>query len=312
MEPWKETPQIGKLSYYFLARHTGEFRFDPVRVLSPKEKPVALPTGPAFWTAQVDVQKRWLYLQVDGWDENLTRWTTLWHTLDIVEGAVPTDPTEDEVCAALDEARDIAWRYNVASMWVDCGYKTEVVKPWCMRQGEGVNGLVGRAQGQYQQMRITGKVQELPPGTPTELVQLRLQDDGSLLWFFEVDRLKDDIYARLFTAQGSPGYHWFARDAANEKRTDAAKGEGSVGYIFRHYMHVKQEFKEVAGRLVRHWVERGRQDFFDLAAYGLAGAYITIAAMRAAQPEEPPQRAKPKKRTAEGLASGVPAIRTEY
>lgn len=284
--PDKEEQKAKEISFGFLARHAGDFPFDPLRALSPEGSvsKAPLPEGIVCLVGEVDVQKRWLYVALDAFAADMTRWTLLWHVIAIVPEGADEDPTEDHLRRALDEARHLLMdTYGASSMWVDCGYRYEgfrdhVVKTWCHGQGDGVNGLVGRSTGQ--QARMTGKVQEIPAGIPVDIIQCRLQDDGSLLWFFDVDKLKDEVHARLFRSPGSPGYHWFARESANAERTDRSKGPGSHGWIFRHYMNAKQVFEKSGGKSVRRWHETGHHDLWDLAAYGYAGAVVTLADLK--------------------------------
>jgi hypothetical protein len=293
--PDKEVLKPKELSFGMLARHTGDFSYDPLRALNsdPTIRRSPLPEGPRFYVGEVDVQKRWLYVALDGFDNDLTRWTVLWHVIEIIPEGSDEDPREDHLRRALDAARTLLIdTYGAASMWVDCGYKFEgfkdhVVKTWCHEQGDGVNGLVGRSTGQ--QVRMTGKVQELPPGVPSDIIQCRLQDDGSLLWFLDVDRLKDEARSRLFREPGSPGCHWFAREAANERRDGRAQGAGNHGWIFRHYVNAKQVFETVNGKIQRRWHETSQHDLHDLCAYGLAGAWVTMADLQdsQAQPADP-------------------------
>lgn len=307
--PFKEEARSKEISFPFLAKHAGDFQFDPLRALSDgKTAKTPIPQGVSFKVGGVDVQKDVLYIALDGFDRELTRWTLLWHVLEVVPEGSLEDPTEERMRQALDQARHILMDlYGAASMWVDVGYKYEgfqdhVVKTWCHEQSDGVNALVGRSTGQ--QGRITGKLQELPPGVPADIIQCRLQDDGSLLWFLDVDRLKDEVHARLFRTPGSPGYHWFAREAANEERTDRSKGPGSAGWIFSHYMRSKRVLDTVNGKTVRVWREIGRHDLWDLAGYGLAGAYVTLAEL---QQEEEAEKTK-----SPGYSEQSTRIRTKY
>jgi len=305
--PWKEDMQVRELSTRFLAQHTGEFHFDPLRDLDPELPHAALPEGPEFWTCSIDVQLKRLYLMIDGWDFDLTRWSTHWRVLDILEEEARYDPTEDELRAALDKAWALSFeRYNCESLWIDAGFRAgnlpeHVILKWC-HEHDFCNPLVGRSATEYAKM--TGKSQPLPDDVPAGTIQLRLQADGNGLWFFEVDRLKDDLYGRLFRAEGSPGYHWFAREAANEKRSDRSHGRLNPGWIFNHFMKVKREIsRDNRGREIRIWRERGAHDMVDVAAYGLAGAIVTRAYLLEENATD--QEAKPD-------AAGSLSIRTSY
>jgi len=155
---------------------------------------------------------------------------------------------------------------------------------------------------------MAGKSQDLPAGVPSDLIQCRLQDDGSYLWFLDVDRIKDEVHSRLFRSPDSPGYHWFAREAANAQRTDRSKGPGNQGWIFQHYMRVKRviEADKRTGRTTRRWDEVGQHDLWDLAAYALAGAWVTLADLQDADAQQATATAPLD------VAAGAAGIRTRY
>ena len=279
--PWEEDSRTTDLSPAFLAQHTGDFHFDPLRDLSPSNPPAPLPEGPEFWTYTIDVQKRWLYEELDGWDMDLTRWTTFWRVREIVPQDRDYDPTEQDLIDALNAAWKTAFvRYNARSLWVDAGYNPEnlpvqVVRKWASEH-DACNPLLGRASSQY--AKITGKNCELPADVPQSCIQARIQDDDSLLWFLDVDQLRDELYNRLFRAQGAKGYHWFAREAADTTRTRRTTGRAEPGWIFKHYLSVKREIRrDNAGREVRIWKEGARHDMVDVGLYALAGAIVTRA-----------------------------------
>lgn len=293
--PWRTKRNEMDVTYPFLAEHvTDEYTHDPLRAHSPGVAPDPLPAGIKFRTGQIDVQKRWLYITVDGWDHDLTDWTLFYSVVPIVpEGLGAEVPTRDMIRDALDAALAVfVDPYAVDSVWVDTGYTHEgeqenIVRRWCAEQGDGVNALVGRSQGQMS--RMSGERVELAPEIP-DMIQCRRQPSGDLLWFLDVDRLKDEVYFRLFRPRGAPGYHYFPLDAANETRSDRSRGPASPGWIFQHYMRAKRIITQhpKTGHEVRIWREVGRQDLWDLAAYALAGAYVTVANLQQDEPAAVP------------------------
>ncbi len=304
--PHKEAVNPQVMSFGLLASRACDVPYDPLRAVSPNADRAPLPEQIAFWTGAVDCQKRVLYIQADAWTADLTRYTLLWSVVEITPEDSIADPTEQQVWLALDRADHILnGIYRCASTWWDTGYKPEgshehIIRKWLTAHGDGYNALVGRATSQFS--RMTGRKVDLPPEVPDTMIQCRKQDDGSRLWFLDVDKLKDDVYGRLFRQPDAPGAHFFARDAANANRTDRSKGPGSCGWIFSHYMRVKREYGDgPSGRLTRTWIEHGRHDLFDLAAYGLAAAYVTAAYTR--PDPEPADEPQPRPQT---------TIRTSY
>ena len=309
--PWEEKELAKQVSYGLLARHAGEYPFDPLGAIS--SRPAGpLPEGVEFTIGTVDVQKAQLYFAVDGYAvDGLTRWTLAYGVEEIVPEGATSDPTERDICRALDAVLDVLDRYQCDSVWVDSGYRYEgtlghTVREWCRVQREHVHPIVGRAHGQME--RMTGKRMDLPPDVP-DLIQARYQDDGGHLFFLDVDRLKDEVHFRLFREEGMPGYHWFPRDAANDARTDRARGAGSQGWIFSHYMRAKREIRinKVSGREERVWRETGRYDLWDCSAYSLAGAMLTAAEIR-----EERELAAARREPVRGAGGGASSIRTRY
>lgn len=312
--PWKMDAQAIALSYAFLAGHVEDYHFDPLGAITTgRPAPSTIPPGIHFRIGAVDVQKRNLYVSCDGFDKDLTCWTLFWHVVEIVQEGSDAAPDETHLRQALDEALHLlADLYRCDSIWIDAGYKHEgaqrdVVKLWCAEQGPGVNALVGRAAGAME--RMTGERLELAEDVP-EMIQCRLQPTGQNLWFFDVDRLKDEAYFRLFRVAGSPGYHYFPAEAANAERTDRSRGEGAAGWIFSHYMRSKRVITQDrrTGREIRIWEERGRHDLWDLAGYALGGAYITRAEVIQAEKSQA-SVAAPESSSSASLPGG---IRTKY
>jgi phage terminase large subunit GpA-like protein len=289
--PYMPAISAAQLSYRFLADHAGDYSYDPRGVLREEgeEPPEGRePDGIVFRICAVDVQKRELYVLVDGYDRELGCWSLLWTVVEIVQEGITRDPSEEDLRVALDRALAIAHAYECASLWVDTGFRHEgmqehVVRRWCAEQS--ACPLVGRSQGVMNV--LTGKRMELPPDVP-DMIQARQQPDSTVLWFLDVDRLKDEVYYRLFREKASPGYHWFARQAANERRNDRNRAPASPGWIFSHYMRVKREIELQRGREARTWVERGRHDLFDCAAYSMAGAMVQLAYILDAERNPPP------------------------
>ncbi len=301
--PWEDRLQGKQLSYEMLAGHTGDYYANPLG------RGDELPADVDFGIGSVDVQKAVLYWQIDGYSrDGLTRFTLDYGVEEIVQEGSDRDPTEGDLRRALDAVREHQMgTYKCLNMWVDCGYRHEgalehVVRIWCHEQGQQVNALVGRSEGQFrsQSRRVSGKTLKLLPDVPGEMIQCRLQDDHSRLWFLDVDRLKDEVHHRLFRERGSVGYHWFPRDAANKSRTGRSRGPGSMGWILSHYMRVKREIQMVKGRERRIWVEHGAQHLWDCGCYSLAGAFVTVAELtaldadKAARQPKKPGEAKSK------------------
>jgi phage terminase large subunit GpA-like protein len=308
-QPYTEDIRAREVSFALLADHCHDHvPFDPLCATAGREdaEPRRLPEGAEWYVGAIDVQKRVLYYTVDGFNGDLTRWTVAWGVTEIVPEGAAWDPTKNHLRQALDATLHLLGQYDVVTTWVDCGYRHEgalehVVRTWCAEQGDSVHALVGRSESQMH--RLSGKTLDLPDGTP-DLMQARLQDDGTVLWFFDVDRLKDEVYYRLFREFGSPGYHHFAREAANAKRTDRSKGAGALGYILSHYMRAKREITRRGVRVRRVWKERGRHDLWDCGCYALGGALVTLADMEAdeTEPPETPATTPPERST----------IRTHY
>ena len=284
--PWKDETQPAQLTYPMLARHAGDYRFDPLFVPADEAEAAdgdlargRLPAGIEFCVGAIDVQKDRLYWLIDGYNRELTRWTLVYSVEEIVPDGVDRDPTEGDVRRALDAVRLRMAGYSCVSLWVDTGYKHEgilghTVRFWCNEQGGAVHAIVGRSEGQMKYMNREGKQLPLVDGAPT-MVQARIQKSGDIMWFIDVDNIKDELYFRLFREQGSVGYHWFPREAANHDRTNRGTGAGNHGWIFAHYMHAKREITMVKGRERRVWVEKGRYDLWDCSGYSLAGAMMT-------------------------------------
>lgn len=281
--PFKEDIRAPQVTYSLLAQHAADYAFDPLAALPGRddipEAPIPEPDRPSFTIGSIDVQKRELYIAIDRFtaDPELTRWTLAWAVIEIVPEGVLHDPTESDLRRALDTALNIFRRYGTYSDWVDTGYRHEgalehVVRTWAAEQG--VHALVGRSSGQM--ARMEGKRLDLSPDVP-DFIQARLQPDETVLWFLDVDRLKDEVYFRLFRERGSDGYHHFPRETANEKRTDRSRGPGAVGWIYAHYMRARRDIQWKNGRETRIWDERGRHDLWDCSAYALAGAFCSVA-----------------------------------
>lgn len=278
--PFQKRIHAAKVTEWMLAKHCRGIMFDQLR------RGVALPERLEFTVGAIDVQKRVLYWQIDGFAvDGLTRWTLCYGVEEIVAEGMDRDPTEVDVRHALDAVAEIFTAYDCASSWVDTGYRHEgainhVVRMWCNERGGSVHALVGRGEGhRIQSGDIAGKALLLPEGTPG-CIQAREQKDGTILWLFNVDELADELHARLFREWDSPGYHHFPEEAANDERTRAARGEGNVGWIFRHYMRVKKEIKQQASRTKRIWEKKGRHDLWDTSIYILGGAFVTAADIR--------------------------------
>ncbi|MFO7788565.1 MAG: terminase gpA endonuclease subunit [Halospina sp.] len=310
--PHQNTLRSRELSFGFLAQHCHDHvHFDPLcaTVGREEEPPQLLPDGAEWFTGAIDVQKRMLYYLVDGWNTDLTRWSLAWGVTEIVPEGAAWDPSETHIRQALDATLAILNAYDVLTTWVDTGYKHEgavkhVVRQWCAAQGDSVHALVGRSETQMRE-RMTGAKMDLPEGAP-DMLQARLQDDGTVLWFLEVDTLADELYHRLFREFGSPGYHHFAREAANERRTDRSKGPGSLGWLLAHFMRVKRKMVQRGLREKREWHKRGRHDMFDCAVYSLGGAMVTLADIEERENDKPH---KPKTQQEEAAQS---SIRTHY
>lgn len=279
---YKDPARAAALSYGLLARHAGDYHFDPLQFEDGE-----LPDGVEFTVGSIDVQRNRLYWQIDGFALDLTRWTLCYGVEELGSRESIQDPTVGDLRRALDSVRlDMMEVYKCKSVWVDTGYKWDGaiknhVRNWCKEQGPAVHALVGRGEGMFDAMnRGKGKALKLLPSIDDNLIQVRRQPDGSRLWFFQVDALKDDLFWRLFREQGSEGYHYFPREAANETRTDRSKGQGSFGWIFSHYMRCKRVMKVVGGHERRTWVEGRTQHLWDCGIYALAGAMLTAAELK--------------------------------
>ncbi len=277
--PWKDDVQGVPLTYALLARHAADYRFDPLGDGGD------LPEGVDFCVGAVDVQKINLYWLIDGYNGVLTRRTLHYGVQEIIPEGLERDPTKADVRRALDAVRGQMAIYNCVSIWIDTGYKHEgilghTVRSWCREQGGRVHALVGRSEGQLNKMKASGKQLQLIDGAP-DMVQARKQPDGSILWFFDVDRIKDEGLFRLFREAGSPGYHYFPRDAANSDRSGRGKGPGNQGWIFSHFMRAKREITMVKGREKRVWIEKGSYHVWDCACYSLGGAMMTVLEVQA-------------------------------
>jgi phage terminase large subunit GpA-like protein len=130
-----------------------------------------------------------------------------------------------------------------------------------------------------------------------------------VLWFLNVDALKDEVHFRMFREFGSSGYHHFPREAANAKRDDRSKGPGSVGWIFSHFMRAKRTVSMKEGREKRIWEEHGRHDLWDCTAYCLGGAFVTLADIL---DEAQASHEAPARETADRPRLGQGSIRTSY
>ncbi|HUX16024.1 MAG TPA: terminase gpA endonuclease subunit, partial [Phycisphaerae bacterium] len=232
--PYKETERPETITGTMLAQLCAEdLHFDP-KCVTPKSEgrsPTAMPAGADFIVGSVDVQKRWLYFQIDAYAHapTLTCWHLAWGVENLVPQGADWDPTEAEIAAGLDRVHAFFQNYGAATEWYDTGYKhegalTHVIRTWCARRGASVHALVGRSETQMAHM-VTGKNLPLPPSCP-DMVQCRLQDDGQILWFFDVDRIKDEFWFRLFYALGVEGCHTYPREAANRNRSGRARGGG--------------------------------------------------------------------------------------
>lgn len=310
--PFKGDAKAVQLSYPLLAQHTRDWHFDPICAIPGRDERLRdpIPANIEFTIGAIDVQKHELYWTVDGFSrDDYTRWTLAWGVQEIVPEGAQWDPTEADLRRALDACRALHRSYNCESTWIDTGYRHEgavehVVRTWAAEQGAGVNALVGRSAGQMRAM--TGKRIELPEGIP-DMVQARLQDDQSVLWFLDVDRLKDEVYFRMFREFGSAGYHQFPREAANSRRSDRSRGPGAVGWIFSHYMRAKRSITLKGHREIRVWDEKGRHDLWDCAAYALAGAMVTLADIL-----DEERHAPAKTQADKPIAPAQTTIRTSY
>ena len=277
--PWKDDVQGVPLTYALLARHAADYRFDPLGDGGD------LPEGVDFCVGAVDVQKINLYWLIDGYNAALTRRTLHYGVQEIIPEGLERDPTKADVRRALDAVRAQMAISKCVSIWSAPGSKHEgilghTVRTWCKEQGGAVHALVGRSEGQLNKMKASGKQLQLIDGAP-DMVQARRQPDNSILWFFDVDRIKDEVLFRLFREAGSPGYHYFPRDAANSDRSGRGKGPGNQGWIFAHFMRAKREVTMVKGREKRVWVEKGSYHVWDCACYSLGGAMMTVLEVEA-------------------------------
>ncbi len=312
--PYEEEEVADSLSMRMLAEHAADWRYDPLgAVTTSEDRPYPLPTEVVWTIGTIDVQKDRLYWEVDGYDAKLTRWVLLYSVEEIIPEGAGHTPDPQQVWMALDRVLGMMRMYGCDTVWVDSGYRHEsasyhLVRAWCHTAGRHVHALVGRGTES-----MAGKKCPLPLGTPDwiqcRLLQERIDNDriqSMYLWFVDVDIAADEVYAGLFRERGSDGYHYFPREAANEGKTDRARGQGSHGWIFSHYMRVKRETKMVQSGLKRVWVKSGQHDLWDLATYSLAGAYVTRAAkmQTEAPPEEPEGEVE--------LVTSGPGIRTAY
>lgn len=307
-QPYEAEREAQELSMSLLAEHTADWRFDPFGVLpgTDRRDERQVPEAVEWWIGSVDVQKRWLYYLIDGFSEDLTRWTLTWGVTEIIPDGAQYEPTENHVRLALDATRDLCMDHGCDTIWVDTGYRHEcanhhVIRNWCQTAGDAVQALVGRGAEQMRGKRA----KNLPESIPGQ-IQARLQDDGTWLWFIDVDWIKDEVFFRLFRERGSAGYHYFAREAANSGRTGRSRGQGSVGWIFSHFMRVERNVTTRGTKTKREWVEHGRHDLWDCAGYGLAGAMITKA-----YDQETGER-ESGARSPEREAAPQTSIRTQY
>jgi phage terminase large subunit GpA-like protein len=284
--PYYETERTPELSYRFLAEHVADYAFD---VLAAGAE---LPAGVAFTTAAIDVHKTRLYWLIDGWSTDLTRWSLCWGVEEIVPEESHRDPTAAEVTAALDRIKDQHTdRYSCVAVWVDTGYKHEaskrnIVRQWCRTAGPRVHALVGRSKGSLTALKGT---KMLPmPGQLPDSIQASQQADGSLLWFLDVDSLKDDVHARFWRDRAAAGYHFFPRETANEKKTDRARGPNNQGWIFRHFMLSKRVVEvDRNGKQTRLWKEARTIHLWDCAVYSYAGALVEQSRQSSGQQPTP-------------------------
>lgn len=316
--PYEPQESAEQTSYRMLAEHAGDYHFDPLCTTDAgqyhHEQRTQIPEAADIRIGTIDVQKRWIYWLVDGYDRDLTCWTLAYSVEQIIPDEADWDPTEQHVRRALDSALARMERYQINSLWVDTGYRHDcspehVLRTWCSEQGPSVHALVGRSAGH--RPRKSGRNLQLPAGAP-DMMEARRQKSGRILWFFEVDQLKDDLHFRLFRERGSPGYHYFPREAANAKRNNRAPSGGhSVGWIFKHIMNSRREVETKKGSTQRRWVESGRVDLWDCMTYSLGGAYLTRAELEAREQ----QQAESTDRS--GTSEGDPvedrtSIRTNY
>ena len=148
--------------------------------------------------------------------------------------------------------------------------------------------------------KMSGKRVEVP-GVP-RMVEVRLQDDGTYLWFMDRDRLHDELHARLFRRPGSSGYHHLPLGVAtkvvkNKRRGEyqyvRTRGQAEPGYLLAHIMRCRQVVHDRPGKPAeRIWERKGRHDLADILVYLTGGAFVTRAELQ--QQQETKQKAKKK------------------
>lgn len=287
-----------RITYRLLASHAMDYPFDPMATSKMRQgqKQHPLPTGVVWTAGQIDVQKRWAYWLVLGWDEHLTCWHLAWGVEDYTPADSGVEPTSRHVIDGLNAIRDERMAgYNVKTIWVDTGYKHEsaprhIVREWCHRSGSHVHALVGRAG--YSWGQLTGTSRKLPATVP-DYIQVRRQSHSDMLWFLRVDELKAEIHSRLFRANNERGAWYFPHEVADAERAGRSTVADNPGWIFRHYVRgLASETKQSRGVLSRVWAVGSGHDLADCAVYGLAGAMVHAAQLKrgAVAPTRPDYR----------------------
>ena len=227
-----------------------------------------------FVNASVDIQKKWMYLMVVGYDENMTSHIIHYQVVDIIKRDQQEDiqnPTSGQVINALNTAKGIMNAFNPVSRWFDIGYTHEastrpLIREWIKSQGIGYNAVMGRSETQMS--RMTGSKLNLTlPGGDSEIICPRRQDDGVIIWFVNTDALKDRIHAAIQSPPGSLGTVYFPQQVA----------EAENRWVVRHLTAEERIIqRDRRGVETRKWVNSGgkRNDLLDTFVYSYAGALV--------------------------------------
>lgn len=227
----------------------------------------------ASWVVMaVDVQKRCMYWHAEAYAPNACSQVIDYGVIDILDGAIGTsrdddvevDPdreaSDESIHRALGEAAQIAtkgWpgatgaRHEPRVCLVDTGYRTDVIQAWLRNRTRwhGVKGI-----GKNQRGKITGAKAIFQI---SDIVQIRQQDDGSFLWFVNVDHTKALVHDRFFIAEGEAGHTTIPADVTRS-------------YLF-HLTAERREYDKTGDGFT--WVKqrgRRRNDYLDCRSYGVA------------------------------------------
>lgn len=254
--PWVDNQEETRLSYSYLRAKAGK-------------STVALREVPDWldWVImEVDVQKRWLYWHTEAYKRDGTSQLIEYGIVDIVE------ETDRAVVKALDEVYDISqegWakldddgneiKHIPKVCLLDTAYRYDIIGPWLKGKTgwHGVRGYghgVGRPTGE-------GALFQIP-----DILQIRRQPDGNLIWFISVNQTKAIVHDRYLVEPGQPGYTYLPQDVTH-------------GYLMSLTAEQRQYSDTEEGFV---WVkQRKRNDYLDCRSYGVAASmYLAQRAKR--------------------------------